>query len=77
MVDPEMSFAKDIICEEDLSNTRYLYLFGEYISDSELKTVQFLNRLPQEQIEKLARTFTEGYRIGFEKAGIDLVEANL
>ena len=72
MVDPEMSFAKDIILEEDLSSTRYLYLFGEYVSDSEIKTAQFLNTLPQEKIEKLARTFTEGYRVGFEKAGIDL-----
>ena len=72
MVDPEMSFAKDIILEEDLSNTRYLYLFGEYVSESEIKTAQFLNTLPQEKIEKLARTFTEGYRVGFEKAGIDL-----
>lgn len=72
MVDPEMSFARDIICEEDLTNTRYLYLFGEYVSDSELKTAEFLNTLPQEKIEKLARTFTEGYRMGFQAAGIDL-----
>ncbi len=72
MVDPEMSFARDIIMEEDLKNTRYLYLFGEYVSDSERKTVQFLNTLSQEKIEKLARTFTEGYRMGFVKAGIDL-----
>ena len=72
MVDPEMSFARDIIMEEDLTDTRYLYLFGEYVSDSERKTVQFLNTLSQEKIEKLARTFTEGYRIGFVKAGIDL-----
>lgn len=72
MVDPEMSFAKDIIMEEDLTDTRYLYLFGEYVSDSEKKTAQFLNSLSQEKVEKLARTFTEGYRIGFVKAGIDL-----
>ena len=72
MVDPEMSFAKDIICEEDLNNTRYLYLFGEYVSDSERETASFLNTLSQEQIEKLAYTFTEGYRKGFEAAGIDL-----
>lgn len=72
MVDPEMSFAREIICEEDLSDTRYLYLFGEYVSESELKTAEFLNTLPQEKIEKLARTFTEGYRMGFEAAGIDL-----
>ena len=72
MVDPEMSFARDIICEEDLTNTRYLYLFGEYVSDSECKMVKFLNELPEEKIEKLAATFTEGYRKGFEAAGIDL-----
>ncbi len=72
MLDPDMSFARDIICEEDLNNLRYLYLFGEYISESELKTAAFLNTLPQEEIEKLAETFTEGYRRGFEAAGIDL-----
>ncbi|MGN0335243.1 MAG: aminopeptidase [Lachnospiraceae bacterium] len=72
MVDPEMSFARDIICGEDLTNTRYLYLFGEYISESELKVCRFLNTLPEEKILKMAETFTEGYRMGFEKAGIDL-----
>lgn len=72
MVDPEMSFARDLIMEEDLSNPRYLYLFGEYVSDSEIKTAQFLNTLPQEKVEKLAGTFTEGYRMGFVAAGIDL-----
>ena len=72
MVDPDMSFARDIIMEEDLGSTRYLYLFGEYVSDSELKTAQFLNTLSEEKIEKLARTFTEGYRMGFVSAGIDL-----
>ena len=72
MADPEMSFARDILMEEDLSNSRYLYLFGEYVSDSEIRTAEFLNTLPQETIEKLARTFTEGYRMGFVKAGIDL-----
>lgn len=72
MVDPEMSFARDIIMEESLENTRYLYLFGEYVSESEIKTAQFLNTLPEEKIRKLAETFTEGYRKGFEMAGIDL-----
>ena len=72
MVDPEMSFARDIIMEEDLGSTRYLYLFGEYVSESELKTAEFINSLSQEQIEKLAKTFTEGYRMGFVAAGIDL-----
>lgn len=72
MLDPQRSFARDIILEEDLTGTRYLYLFGEYISESELKTAKFIRTLPEETITKLAKTFTEGYRKGFEAAGIDL-----
>lgn len=74
MVDPAMSFAKDLICRQDLSNTRYLYLFGEYISESELQVSRFLNTLSQEKIRNLAKTFTEGYRMGFAAAGIDLAK---
>lgn len=71
-LDPKLSFAKDIIMESDLSDLRYLYRFGEYISDSELQIAGFLNTLPQETIEKMAATYTEGYRKGFEVMGRDL-----
>lgn len=73
-LDPELSFAKDIILESDLSDLRYLYRFGEYISDSELQIAGFLNTLPQETIEKMASTYTEGYRKGFEVMGRDLAK---
>lgn len=65
-VDPSLSFARDIIMESDLSDPRYLYQFGEYITDTELRTSAYLNRLSEEEIEKIASVFTEGYRIGFE-----------
>lgn len=71
-LDPTLSFAKDIILESDLSDLRYLYRFGEYISDSELQIAGFLNTLPQETIEKMASVYTEGYRKGFEVMGRDL-----
>lgn len=70
--DPKWSFAKDIIMEEDLSDLRYLYQFGEYISDSELAVAEFLNTLPQETIQSMADTYVEGYRKGFEVMGRDL-----
>jgi len=72
LVDPDMSFARDIIMNADLTDIRYLYQFGEYISDHEVKTAQFLNTLPQEQIEAMARTYTEGYRLGFIANKLDL-----
>ncbi|NBH72936.1 leucyl aminopeptidase [Clostridiaceae bacterium] len=71
-LDPGLSFAKDIIMESDLSDLRYLYRFGEYISETEQKTAAFLNTLPEETIERMASAYTEGYRKGFEVLGRDL-----
>lgn len=71
-LDPGLSFAKDIIVESDLSDLRYLYRFGEYISDSELQIASYLNSLPEETIEKMASTYTEGYRKGFAVMGREL-----
>ena len=73
MVDTTASaFALDIIKNADYSKVDYLYDFGEYISDSEIQTAKFFQKMTKEEIEKLAKTYTEGYRIGFENAGIDL-----
>lgn len=72
LLDPSLTFAKDIIMECDLNDLRYLYRFGEYISENELKTAAYLNRLPEETIREMAFTYTEGYRKGFVLAGIDL-----
>ena len=71
-LNPGCSFATDIIMNSDLSDLRYLYKYGEYISENEWKTAQHLNSLPQETIDKMADVYTEGYRIGFVNAGIDL-----
>lgn len=65
LLDPSLTFATDIITKSDLSDLRYLYRYGEYITDNEIKTAQFLNSLSEEAITKMASTFTEGYRIGF------------
>lgn len=65
-LDPSLSFFRDIIMEADLEDPRYLYQFGEYITETEIQTSQHLNTLSMEEIEKIASVFTEGYRIGFE-----------
>lgn len=72
VLDPSLDFAKKIICGEDLTDLRYLYKYGEYVSENELETARFLNSLPQETINLMADTYTEGFRIGFEVAGKDL-----
>ena len=69
---PEESFATDLIMNSDLTDLRYLYQFGEYISENEWKTAEHLNSLPEETIRKMADVYTEGYRIGFINTGKDL-----
>ncbi len=69
---PEESFAADIIRDNDLTDLRYLYRFGEYISENELKSAEYLNSLSEETIRKMADACTEGYRRGFINTGKDL-----
>ncbi len=72
-IDPGMtSFAADIIEHADLENDRYLYRFGEYITENELGTARHLRSLPEETLKKMADVYTEGYRIGFINTGKDL-----
>lgn len=71
-VDPRLDFFTDIVQHADLDDLTYLYRYGEYISENERRTAQYLAGLPQEQIQAMADTFTEGYRIGFEVTNKDL-----
>lgn len=71
-VDPELNFATNIICGNNLADVRYLYKFGEYVTENEIRMAKFLSDMPQEKLEAMARTYTEGYRRGFLAANIDL-----
>ena len=68
-IDPSACFARSLIEKADFSDPTYLEDFGEYISEETRKTAAFINSLPASEIEAMARTFTEGYRTGFIKAG--------
>ena len=68
-IDPTYSFAVDIIENADFDNDRYLYGFGEYITENELGTARHLRTLPEETLRKMADVYTGGYRIGFSNTG--------
>lgn len=72
MLLPGKNICEDIICNTDLQDLRGLYAYGEYVNDSQLKMAAYMNQLPQEKIDLMANTFTEGYRIGFELGNKDL-----
>lgn len=71
MLDPSLDFALNIIMNHDLNDLRYLYQFGEYISETERSVAAYLNSLPDGIVKNMADTFTEGYRKGFEVTGRD------
>ena len=73
-VDTSFDFAVRIIMDSDLTDLRYLYQYGEYISVNETGVAEFLNRLSEEQINNMARTYTEGYRIGFINGRKDITK---
>lgn len=71
-LDPSCSFATDIIRKCDLTDLKYLYYYGEYITETEIRLAGFLNSLPDEDVLSMARTYTQGYILGFEKTGKDI-----
>ena len=71
-IDPRQNFAVELIKKSSPEDLRYLYFFGEYISENEWKTAEHLAELSEETIQKMADVYTEGYRIGFVNTGKDL-----
>lgn len=71
-VDPSFDFAYRLIMESDLSDLSYLYRYGEFITDNQIRTAELLNEMPEEELQKMADTYTEGYRIGFIKGNKDI-----
>jgi len=72
LVVPGENFAENIIRNSDLSDPRYLFAYGEYVGENEIRMAEFMAKLPEETLHTMADTYTEGYRIGFELGNKDL-----
>lgn len=72
LVNPENDFATRIVMDSDLEDLRFLYQYGQHVGADEIGIAKFLNTMSEEQIQAMADTYTEGYRIGFVATGKDL-----
>lgn len=72
LVDSEEDFLYQIVMNSDLNDLRYLYQYGQNIGKNETGIAAFLNGMSDEEIQAMADTYTEGYRIGFAATGKDL-----
>lgn len=70
--DPASNWAGKLLDNTDISDLRYLYFYGEYVTDNEKKLAEYMNGLPEEKIALMADTYTEGYRKGFEVTQKDI-----
>lgn len=77
MLDPDKDGAMEILMGGDLSDTAYLYRYGLYVGRDELESARYLNTLSREEIQAMADTFTEGYRIGFATCGKDITKKSV
>ena len=72
IMNPDYDYNFDIVMDSDLSNTAYLYRYGLYVGENETGIAQFLNTFSEEEMQAMADTFTEGYRMGFVATQKDL-----
>jgi hypothetical protein len=68
----ERSYLRDMVAQEDLTDFRYLFKYGKYIGDNEIKIAEYLNALPEDKIILMANIMTEGYRMGFIRDNKDI-----
>lgn len=72
--DPAYTFVKDIITEADGADLRYLYRYGEYITENELGVAKFLQSLDEATILEAAKNVVGGYLRGFEVMRVPLAK---
>ena len=70
--DPKENLTAKLLDHTDLTDIRYLYYYGEYVTENERKLAEYMNGLPEEKIALMADTYTEGYRRGFEVTRKDI-----
>ncbi|MCK5072387.1 MAG: aminopeptidase [Bacteriovoracaceae bacterium] len=71
-IDKNFRYYRDIIENDDLTNFRYLYKTGDYISEHILATADFLKSYPEDKLRGLAQLFADAYIRGFEVENKDL-----
>lgn len=61
-----------IISDIDLSNDKYLFQYGQYISKNELKLAEFMRIYPKDKLKDLAITIANAYVEGFKQDNKDM-----
>ena len=66
------SYTNKIFGSLDLNDEKYLFQYGKYISENELKLAKFMKNYPKDKLKELAKTIVEAYVRGFQKDNKDI-----
>ncbi|NHJ06159.1 MAG: leucyl aminopeptidase [Candidatus Heimdallarchaeota archaeon] len=67
--DPSYQFYSSIVTNDDLSDLRYLFKAGKYITDNEILMAKFLSNYPRDKLKLLAKSILKAFYRGFERDG--------
>ncbi len=59
------SYVKNIILKHDFKSNNDIYLYGTYVSETVLKTADFIASLTDDEIDRMAYTWYKGFKDGF------------
>jgi leucyl aminopeptidase (aminopeptidase T) len=77
MLNPDYDYFTELLLHADLDSDAYLYRFGLFVGDNERRSRAHLATFSEEEIQRMADTYTEGYRIGFEVCGKDITKKSV
>jgi hypothetical protein len=68
----DFGYLRDIVETADLADLRYLFKYGRYVSENEIKMVQLLQEYPQQKVKDIAQHIAHSYIAGFKRENKDL-----
>ncbi|WIF95807.1 aminopeptidase [Caminicella sporogenes] len=68
----DYTYYTDITCNSDLNDLRYLFKYGKYITENEIKTAKFLNDYSDDKLNVLAQMIVKAYIEGFKRDNKDI-----
>lgn len=70
----DFRYFTDVVEHSDLADVRYLYKYGTYITDNDIRVARFFALYPEEKIKKLSRLMVSAYLEGFKREGKDVTK---
>lgn len=68
---PQADYYRRVVESADLSDPRYLYRFGVYVSEHDLALAQFILQYPASELAAIARFIVQSWMDGFTRAKKD------